>query len=239
MVDEPETGRVYRTRRTVSIDDASPSGRMELDAIARFLQDAGNDDTDDAGLSELGLAWVARRATIEVHTPATAREVLDISTWCSATGRRWAERRTSMRSAAGARIDASVVWIHLDTATGRPARWGDEFANSYLEAAGGREVDAKLRHAKDVPDGERSTWRFRRTDEDQFGHVNNAAYLAIVEQLVDDETLREPHRIEIEWRTPSTADEDLRIVRSGTGIWLTEAASGELRVTFSVEPTLP
>ncbi len=209
---------------------------MELDAVARFLQDAGNDDTDDAGLSEAGLAWVARRAAIEVRSPARARERLEIATWCSATGRRWAERRTSLRSHAGTHIDAAVVWIHLDATTGRPAHWGDAFARSYLEAAGGRRVDAKLRHSKDVPAERRSTWRFRRTDEDQFGHVNNAAYLAIVEELIDDATLQRPHRIEIEWRVPSTAIESLEVVRRGRQVWLTERDSGELRVTFTVEP---
>gem|GEM_PF-5053940 len=142
----PISGRTFTTTRRVSIDDSSPDGRMELDAVARFLQDAGNDDTDDAGMAELGLAWVARRATMEVRSPAKARELLTIRTWCSGTGSRWAERRTSITGDHGASIEAAVIWVHLDAETGRPTKWGEGFANTYLESTGGRRVDAKLRH---------------------------------------------------------------------------------------------
>jgi len=149
---------------------------MEFDAIARFLQDVGNEDTDDAGLAELGLAWVARKATIEVHTPATAREMLQMTTWCSGTGRRWAERRTTLRGEHGAHVEGVAVWVHLDPTSGRPVPWGDAFATNYLEATQGRQVDSKLRHDKTPPDVPGMEWQFRQTDMDGFGHVNNAAY---------------------------------------------------------------
>jgi len=194
---------------------------MELDAIARFLQDVGNDDTDDAGMAELGLAWVARRMTIEVTSAPVPRELVDMVTWCSGTGKRWAERRTSMRSPSGGRVEAATVWVHLDPHTGRPIPWGDEFAAIYLEATGGRRVDVKLRHAKTPPDGAGRPWRFRTTDMDGFGHVNNAAYLAIAEEFL---SVAPPCRIEVEWRAPSTAGEELTVYRDqlddGEQLWV-------------------
>lgn len=205
---------------------------MEFDAIARFLQDVGNDDTDDAGLAELGLAWVARRSTIEVTSPASPRELLNMTTWCSGTGRRWAERRTTLRGEQGAHIEASSIWVHLDSTTGRPVPWGDGFANTYLEASNGRQVDSKLRHNKTVPVGEGELWSFRRTDMDGFGHVNNAAYLAIAEEHLD---LDGPQRVEIEWRSPSTAGEPLHVHRRGGQLWVL-AKDNTLRVTITVEP---
>ena len=54
---------------------------MEFDAIGRFLQDVGNDDTDDAGFQELGFAWVARRALIKVESFPTTRSLLELTTW--------------------------------------------------------------------------------------------------------------------------------------------------------------
>ncbi len=226
----PVSGRTFTTTRRVSIDDSSPDGRMELDAIARFLQDAGNDDTDDAGMAELGLAWVARRATIEVRSPARARELLTIRTWCSGTGSRWAERRTSITGEFGAEIEASAIWVHLDAQTGRPTKWGDDFAGTYLPSTGGRRVDAKLRHEKTVPEGDGQPWRFRRTDMDAFGHVNNAAYLSIAEEFLDAEN---HPRVEIEWRGPSVAHEDLRVHRHGDQLWVTALDAGDLRVTIT------
>jgi acyl-ACP thioesterase len=230
LVEQPAVGRTFTTTRRVSIDDAAPEGRMELDAIARFLQDVGNDDTDDAGMAELGLAWVARRGTIAVHTAASARELLTMTTWCSGTGRRWAERRTTLTGDAGAHIEASVIWVHLDATTGRPISWGDGFASTYLEATGGRRVDAKLRHDKEVPEGDGALWTFRRTDLDGFGHVNNAAYLAIAEEFLD---VTGECRLEIEWRGPSMADEALRVHRSGGALWVTAQDTGDLRVTMT------
>ena len=203
---------------------------MELDAIARFLQDVGNDDTDDAGMAELGLAWVARRAAIEVLRPAVARELLTMTTWCSGTGSRWAERRTTITGEHGAHIEATALWIHLDATTGRPAKWNEQFADSYLESAGSRRVDAKLRHDKVVPEGDGMPWFFRKTDMDAFGHVNNAAYLAIAEEFLD---VGDHQRIEIEWHGPSLAGEELRVHRHGGQLWVTTADPSDLRVTIT------
>jgi acyl-ACP thioesterase len=204
---------------------------MELDAIARFLQDAGNDDTDDAGMAELGLAWVARRAMIEVREPATARELLTMTTWCSGTGRRWAERRTSISGEHGAHIEAAAIWVHLDAETGKPAPWGEGFATTYLTATQGRQVDAKLRHVKDIPVGEGSPFRFRATDMDAFGHVNNTAYLAIAEEFLD---IEDRCRVEVEWRGPSAASETLAVRRAANQLWVTSADQQDLRVTITV-----
>lgn len=210
---------------------------MECDAIARFLQDAGNDDTDDAGLAEFGLAWVARRALFEIRHAPEAREVLEIATWCSGTGRRWAERSTRLSGDRGGRIDATVIWIHIDPETGRPSSWGDGFADNYLEATQQRRVDAKLRHSTDVPaSAAPQPWQFRRTDIDAFGHVNNAAYLALAEEVWGTTTLAAPARLEIEWRKPSLASEELEIRVDGDQLWLIESSTNELRVTITCNP---
>jgi len=206
---------------------------MEFDAIARFLQDVGNDDTDDAGLAELGLAWVARRAVIEVHSAGSARETLQMTTWCSGTGRRWAERRTSIRGEADARIEAAAIWVHLDPTTGRPTPWGEDFAATYLEATQDRTVDSKLRHDKTPPTTPAIEWKFRQTDMDGFGHVNNAAYLSIAEELLD---LDGPKRVEIEWRGPSSAGERLLVHKATSNdveqLWIC-AEDGNLRATIT------
>ena len=234
IVDLAPSGRVFHTTRRVSIDDANASGRMEADAIARFLQDAGNDDTDDAALAEFGLAWVARRASIEIRQAPEARELLEIATWCSGTGRRWAERSTRLTGDRGGHIEAAAVWIHIDPTTGRPSSWGEGFADNYLEATQGRRIDAKLRHSTDVPDGaDARPWQFRVTDMDAFGHVNNAAYLSLAEEIWGETALTQPARIEIEWRKPSLASEQLEVRILDTQLWLVEPSSNELRVTIT------
>lgn len=241
LLPEPSTGRVFTGTRRVSIDDCSPAGKMQFDAIARFLQDIGNDDTDDAEFGDLGLAWVARRALITVDTPAQSREDLTLSTWCSGTGRRWAERRTSISGASGAVIDGVTIWIHLDPETGKPIPWGDEFASTYLPATDGRRVDARLRLPKSPNPADvlhSAPWSFRVTDSDAFGHVNNTAYLAAAEEFLD---LDGPCSLELEWRTPCRAGDRLTAVTSSEGrsLHLIDDDSGETRAVFAVTATTP
>ena len=231
LVDRPTAGRTYTGHRTVSLADVAPDERMRFDSIARFLGDVANDDTDDVGFAELGLAWVARRATMVVHTFPVSRERLTMSTWCSGTGKRWAERRTSITGSAGGHVEACALWVHLDPASGRPAPWGPELAEVYLPSADGREVGSRLALPKAPdPDAEsnRMPWQFRRTDLDPFDHVNNAAYLAVLEEALGAGVPPAPLRVDVEWHRPVGAGVALDVVEqfgpAGMQMWLQDDA---------------
>jgi len=58
---------VFRAGRRVRLADADPTGRLRLDACARYLQDIGNDDTTDSGMDHADTTWVVRRAVVDVH----------------------------------------------------------------------------------------------------------------------------------------------------------------------------
>ena len=245
LVTLPKSGRVFTATRRVSVDDAAPDGRMQFDAIARFLQDAGNDDTDDVGLDTLGLTWIARRLIVEIHEYARSRELLTLRTWCSGTGKRWAERRTEVTGERGAHIECAAIWVHIDARTGRIAPWNDAFGAAYLEATGGRQVNTRLHHSKDVPDlgaagVNEMPFRFRASDMDAFEHVNNTAYLAVLEEAFGPHRPPAPLRVEIEWRKPSEAGEELTVVEhadeSGAQLWISSTETNELRATIVTRP---
>lgn len=237
LVGQPVEGRTFTGTRIVSLADVAPDGRMRFDAIARFLGDVGNDDTDDAGFAELGLAWVARRATMVVRTFPTSREHLTMTTWCSGTGKRWAERRTSITGDNGGHVEAAALWIHLDPETGRPAPWGDAFAEAYLPAADGREVGSRLALAKS-PDPDTDTnelpWRFRQTDLDVFDHVNNAAYLAVLEEALGAGVPPTPLRVDVEWHRPIGANVPLMVREqfgpAGMQMWIQDGDDATVAV---------
>ena len=94
MVGRPIDGRTFAGSRRVRLGDCSPGGRLRLDAAARYLQDLSDDDTRDAGLAQM--TWVVRRTVIDVWQFPTYLEPLDMVTWCSGIGSRWAERRVDM-----------------------------------------------------------------------------------------------------------------------------------------------
>lgn len=200
LVPVPSVGRVVRRGRRVRLGDASPAGRLRFDALARYLQDIANDDARTADLADVQ-NWIVRRTVIEVHRDAVYGEELELATFCSGTGGRWAERRTSITGDNGARIEAAVLWVCVDLDTMRPKVLGPDFHAAYGESAGGRTVRAKLRHDDPPEDLDGAVYEARFVDYDVIGHMNNAAYWNPVEdELARRRDLRAPVRAELEYR---------------------------------------
>lgn len=212
IVPVPEHGRIFRRGQEVRLADSSPGGRLRLDAFARYLQDVSNDDARDSGLPD-PMAWVVRRMVVEVRQFAVFTEELELTTFCSGIGSRWAERRVSARGDRGAVMDAATLWVHLDLDSMTPKRLPAEFTAVYGEAAGGREVRSRLVHTG-PPSGAASTrWHLRFADFDVLDHMNNAAYWVPVEEILA--TYRErraPMRAEVEYRAPIEVRHELGLV---------------------------
>ncbi|HEX4903331.1 MAG TPA: acyl-ACP thioesterase domain-containing protein [Acidimicrobiales bacterium] len=198
-IEPPPAGRVHGHRRRIQFADVAPSGRLRLDAAARMLQDVSDEDTTDAGFPPAE-PWVVRRAEVLVHAYPSFRDEVDLRTWCSGTGARWAERRVRIAGAEGeGRIEAAVLWVHLD-ADGRPARLPDRFEPLYGEAARGRKVRARLHHDPLPPAGTPTTpFPLRATDFDLLDHVNNAvSWEPVEEALAARPALQAPLRASVE-----------------------------------------
>ncbi len=203
--------------------DATASGRVRLDAMARWLQDVAYADVVDAGLAGRG-AWVVRRARLRVEAFPRFGEPVAACTFCSAAGRLAAERRTSLSGGAAA-VEAVALWIHVDTETLRPLRLGEEFRSIYGESAGERKANFRLGHTEPPADASRAPWRFRAADVDVAGHVNNAAYWEVVEERFLDEPEPQSVDVEIEYREPAQPGDAL-ILSSGAAMWVASQEGG-------------
>ena len=213
----PAAGRTFSAVRTVRLGDVDPAGELRLDAIARYLQDVASDDAIDAGLSN-ALGWVVRRTMIRIDRPLTVGEPLSLVTFCTGTGRSWAERRTTIADQHGAAVEAVSVWVHVDPDSGRPARLGHDFAGIYGAAAAGRTVSSRLPLASVTSNAtETMLWTFRRTDLDPFGHVNNAAHWAVLEQLLQSEAASRVGVGEIDFVAPAEADTPMKVLSRRNG----------------------
>lgn len=227
LVAQPAEGRLFTRERRVRLGDASPAGRLRLDAVVRYAQDLARDDSREADL-EFADAWVVRRTAIEVAQFPVYDEALTLTTWCSGVGSRWADRRTSIVGEGGGRVEVVSLWVAVDPVTGRPRALGPSFAPQYGVSALGRIVTARLHLAPPPADATGAVWPLRFTDFDVLGHVNNAAYWEPVEEvLAGRRDLRAPLRAELEHQQAIELGAAPQLVRAdadadggATALWL-------------------
>jgi acyl-ACP thioesterase len=226
LVALPERGRVFTLEVRPMLSDCAPSGRARLDALARWLQDVAYADVEEAGLAAHAV-WVVRRTRIVVRHGPRFADRLAARTWCSGTGRAWAERRTTLERDDEAIAEAVSLWVHLDPANWHPMPFSEDELAVYGETAAGRRVTARLRHPP-PPDGATETaWNFRASECDVADHVNNTAYLIpLEEELLASET-DEPASldVEIEYRAPAQPGPH-RVLRSGDRRWIVSDTEG-------------
>lgn len=232
MVAAPPEGRVFCIHRRPQLADCAPSGRIRLDALARWMQDVAFADVEDVGLERVAV-WVLRRSRIRVSRFPAFGEHCEVRTFCSGIGRMWAERRTTVTLSgvagdAAPLVDAVALWVHLDPERRLPSPVTEAERRVYGAAAGGRKVIARLRHSRPEQIESESAWNFRRTDADIADHINNAAYW----EPLEDELLSSTAELtqidaELEFRAPAQPGTK-RILASGARRWITEPGSDEV-----------
>jgi acyl-ACP thioesterase len=227
LVDPVPQGRRFSLERWPGLGDCAPSGRIRLDAIARWLQDVAYADVEDAGLAASAF-WVVRRNRLRVERWPRFAERCTVTTFCSGLGRMWAERRTTIRGldpAAPAAVEAVALWVHLDPTTRMPAPFAAEELERYGEAAGGRQVRARLRHPAPPAGAPESGWSFRAVDCDIAGHVNNAAYWQPLEDEILGAGPPEPEAVDVEMEFRAGAQPGAqRVLAAGPMRWITDPA---------------
>jgi acyl-ACP thioesterase len=230
LVPPPSTGRVFTDRARAGLGDVAPSGRVRLDAIARWLQDAAFADLIDSGVPDDGV-WVVRRLRLRVERFPVFREAVSVATWCSGSGSLVAERRSTVRGDQGGLVEAVALWVHLDPGGARPRPMADGFDDVYGPSAAGRRVRARLRHPGAPPDAVRTEpWRFRAADLDLADHVNNAVYWQVLEEELAPDGARGPLDVEIEHRAPGDAGE-AALLLDGEMLWIT-GPGGDVLASF-------
>ncbi len=234
LVAPPERGRVFTQEMRPGLADCAPSGRIRLDALARWQQDIAYADVEDAGLAHSAV-WVVRRTRLRVTRFPRFAERCTLQTFCSGFGRMWAERRTAFGrdGVPASDVEAVSLWVHLDPVSRQPVQFSEAELAVYGQAAAGRKIRARLKHPSPGPADQLSRWTFRATERDLAGHVNNAAYW----QPLEEELLTsdgDPDRLdaEIEFRTPSQPGEKL-VLGAGPRRWIV-APEGEVHASVAL-----
>jgi acyl-ACP thioesterase len=233
LIAVPDRGRVF-TEPPVrpGLADCAPTGRVRLDALARFVQDIAYADAVDARLSR-SAAWVVRRTRMRVERFPRFGEGLELTTFCSGLGRMWAERRTTISGDVAGEVEVVSLWVHLDPLSGRPTPLTEEEIAMWGESTAGRKVTARLHHPSSEGTEDSVPWRFRATECDMAAHINNAAYLQpLEEELLGGGGELESIDVEIEYRAPAQPGDKL-VLREGARRWII-SPHGEVHASLIV-----
>ena len=230
LIDPRPGGRLHHGRFQAGLGDAAPTGRVRLDAIARWVQDVAYADVEAAGLADRA-AWVVRRTRLKVERFPRFREQVEATTFASGFGKMWAERRTTLVGPE-ARVEAVALWVHLDPASGRPIPFDDEEMATWGDSADGRKVRARLRHSPPPGEATSAAWRFRAADLDLAQHVNNAVYWEPLEETL---VAVDPDAIDAEIEFREAAQPGDALIRAAPGhLWITAPDDGRIHASIVV-----
>ncbi len=201
----------------------------------RYMQEAAFDASaavgyDVARYEAIGRQWLIRETDITYHRPLTYGDTVIVKTWVAdfrrVRSRRIYELRQGDSDAPVA--TAATEWVFLDSATLRPASIPPEMVAAFWhpDATPGDRREA-FPVAPPAPPG---TFRARRRvewrDIDPARHVNNANYLAYIEEcnvqvaaaygwpltrLMAEGVGIVARRYRIEYREPAMMDDELEV----------------------------
>jgi acyl-CoA thioesterase FadM len=193
----------YRVR----FDEADAAGRLRPSGFLRFAQDVAWLHSESAGFGRAwytgrAMHWLVRDVDLQVMAPVDHGDRLTVSTEVVGWRHVWARRHAEVRRGPAGRrrvhdvepadgrdraADGELVaivetdWVLL-TDDGRPGRLPPEMA-AFL-APGRTFSRRRLDLAATPSSAARTRERIRPADVDPMGHLNNAAYLDIVDEAV-------------------------------------------------------
>jgi acyl-ACP thioesterase len=131
-----------------------------------------------------GLFWLVRQARLRLDLPVGYPAALAVTTRVVGARRIWARRENTVRNRAGVHIGAVTMdWILTDR-QGRPARVPAAMAAAFAAAPSRIPLE---RYAPETapPDAPSAPYHVPPHQTDPRGHVNNAAYLDLLDDALD------------------------------------------------------
>jgi acyl-ACP thioesterase len=175
----------FEVRYRVRFDEADASGRLRPSGFLRYAQDLAWQHSEAAGFDrgwyeERDTFWLVRNVALRVSGDVLYGGTTVGSTEITGWRRVWARRHTVFASE-GARQVADVVtdWVLLTT-EGRPTRIPEEISRYFAPATIYRPDKVAL--AATPPEAVTTEVAVRDADIDPLGHLNNAAYLDLVDE---------------------------------------------------------
>ena len=179
--------RTFRVRHC----ECDAYGHVHRANYLDYMQEAAFDASAAAGYDRarydaMGLYWLVRETDIEYLYPLRYGDSVQVKTWVSDFRRVRSRRAYELRLAESSELAAraSTDWVFLDSATGRPASIPQGMMAAFFPEGVPEQAPPRSRFPA-APKPPPGVFRLRRRvewrDIDPAQHVNNAVYLAYLE----------------------------------------------------------
>ena len=178
--------RAFRVRH----HECDAYGNVRPEVYMRYAQEAAFDASAAAGYSmdryeEIDRLWLARETQIEYLHPLRYGNTIQVKTWVVDFRRVRSLRAYEFHHKATGELVARAFtdWVHLELSSGRPVKISPEMRVAFFPEGPPPPAPPRERFPDTTPPpgayvhSRRAEWR----DIDPAGHVNNAVYLAYVE----------------------------------------------------------
>jgi acyl-CoA thioester hydrolase len=230
--------RLFRIRHY----ECDAYGHLNHATYLRAMQEAAMEASAAAGYDhsryrDMGRLWLIRETDITYHRPLAYGDVLAVRTWVEEFGRVRSRRAYELRHGQSGEMvaEATTEWAFLDSTTLRPAAVPQEMVLAFLPD-GAPPRPARRQPFPPPPAPPPGLFTARRRvewrDIDPAGHVNNANYLAYLEDCAVQTAAAHgwpmarmiaagfgifARRYRIEYRRPAVLDDELEV-----GTWVSD-----------------
>ncbi len=184
---------MYHLKHKVRYSEISADKYVNIAQVVNYLQDCSTSESIHVGdtierMQEKGYAWFLAAWQIEVERYPEMSEEIIISSWHYGHKGILAYRNFDICDTNGNRIiSANSIWFYYDIKKQAPVRIQQEYVDMY-----GHEeklpMDYKPRKVllPKVEGRQEEAFRVRKSDLDTNGHVNNAKYIDMALEYIDD-----------------------------------------------------
>ncbi len=182
---------IYLRRFRIRQYECDAYGHLNNVNYLRFMQESAIEASaavgfDIARYTAIGHHWLVHETEVEFLRPVEYGDTLEVKTWVIDFRRVRSRRAYELRSLSTGELAARGLtdWVYLHTATGVPALIPSEMLAAFLPEATSAAPPRPSRRER-YPPAPPGAFKLRRRvtfqDLDGIGHVNNAVYLAYVE----------------------------------------------------------
>lgn len=212
----------HAQRFQVRFDECGPDGSARCSTILRYVVETAFGHSAAVGYPlawyfSHRLFWLVRQVHLSLALPVGYADALEVTTQVLGARRVWARRGNTIRNGAGVSVGAATMdWILTD-GDGRPARIPREMTAAFSVVPG----TTLERYAAEVaPVGARTdAYRVPAHQTDPRGHMNNAAYLDLLDDALASLGLdpqARPAEYDLAYLQPALSGDALQYAAWGT-----------------------